>query len=303
MLNKRKYVLLLLFSIILMSSISAIYAADSNATDIQTADNEIELKQSDLNVDDIQAVDNEQSELTDSNRENILADGPKSYHDLNRTINNNTDSVIVLNDDYAYDNATDSAFRYGVTIKHNVTIDGNGHTINGSSQAGGFYTLQNVILKNIKFVCCGDPTETSLSLDYGAQAVSVGYDDEWLISANVEVINCTFEYCQSGEGGAVYEVTARNCTFSNCRAQSGGAAFGGKAYNCRFLNNHAIYSGGATDSTYAYDCYFEGNVAEGTYDKSGGGAMLYGNCENCTFVRNSANMAGHIFLMVRHILF
>lgn len=298
MLNKRKLAVLLLFSIILMSSISAICAADSNATDIQTADSEIELKQSDSNVNDIQAVDNEQSELTDSNQKNILADGTKSYSDLNRTINNNTDSVIVLNDDYAYDNAVDSAFLGGITIKHNVTIDGNGHTINGSSKAGGFYTSHTVILKNIKFVHCGDPDKTSSNLNYGDQAVRADYDVDYGYS-DVDVINCTFDYCQSGEGGAIYGVTATNCTFTNCRAQYGGATFDCDVYNCRFINNHATCSGGAMEYGLAYDSYFEGNVAEGTNSgtyKDGGGAILHGTSNNCTFIRNSAKYGGALFL-------
>ena len=45
MINKRKLLILLLFSIVLVSSVSAISAADSNATDVQTADGEeIELE-------------------------------------------------------------------------------------------------------------------------------------------------------------------------------------------------------------------------------------------------------------------
>ena len=96
MINKRKILILLLFSIILVSSISAISAEDLNATDIQTADVEIHLEQSDSNVNDIQTSDDEESELSDSNYDNILKGTTKSYSDLNRTINNNTDSLIVL---------------------------------------------------------------------------------------------------------------------------------------------------------------------------------------------------------------
>ena len=58
MLNKRKLLVLLLFSIILISSVSAISAADSNVTDVQTANSEdSELKQVDSNQDEIQQTD------------------------------------------------------------------------------------------------------------------------------------------------------------------------------------------------------------------------------------------------------
>ena len=296
MIAKRKLLVLLLFSIILLSSVSLISAADSNATDVQSA-TEIELEGSDLNVADIQMSDDAESELGDSNQESILADGAKSFYDLNRTINGNNDSLIVLEDDYTFDEGTDSAFLNGISIKHNVTIDGNGHTISGNSKAAGFYTVQKVLLKNIKFINFGNPNSASSNIEYHGQAVRSGYDIDYGY-APVEVVNCTFDNCQSGEGGAVYGVTARNCTFSNCRAQYGGVSFDTDAYNCRFLNNHARYSGGAMEYGVAYDCYFEGNVAEGTSSgsyKDGGGAMFYGTCHNCTFVSNSARYGGAFY--------
>ena len=294
MITKRKLAILLLFSIILLSSVSLISAADSNATDIQSANDEIELEVSDSNVADIQTSDDAESELDDSNQESILADGAKSFYDLNRTINGNNDSSIVLEDDYAYDESTDSSFLRGITINHNVTIDGNGHTISGSGVAAGFYTLYDSVFKNIKFINCGNLEESNSNINYRGQAIGTYYNDDYLYPF-IEVVNCTFEYCYSGEGGAVYGVTARNCTFSNCRAQYGGVSFDTSAYNCRFLNNHAGCSGGAMQFGDAYDCYFEGNVAEGTSSGNGGGAMLYGSCYNCTFVRNSARYGGAFY--------
>ena len=83
MFNKRKLVLLLLFSIVLMSSVSAISAADVNATDAQTADDEnVELEQSDLNQD-------------------VLSDS-YSFSTLNDLINGSTGSEIQLEDDYEF---------------------------------------------------------------------------------------------------------------------------------------------------------------------------------------------------------
>ena len=92
---KRKLLVLILFSIVLLSSVSAINAVDSNATDVQTTDSDaVELEQCDYNQEFIQQ--------TDTNQEDVLTGNPKSFSDLDLKINNNTDSLIVLDDDYSY---------------------------------------------------------------------------------------------------------------------------------------------------------------------------------------------------------
>ena len=81
MINKRRLLILLLFSIVLLSSISAISAADSNATDVQTADSdEIELEQTDSNIETV--VDNE-AEPVQSDSQDVLTqeDGIDSLSD------------------------------------------------------------------------------------------------------------------------------------------------------------------------------------------------------------------------------
>ena len=81
MINKRRLLILLLFSIVLLSSISAISAADSNATDVQTADSdEIELEQTDSNIENV--VDNE-AEPVQSDSQDVLTqeDGIDSLSD------------------------------------------------------------------------------------------------------------------------------------------------------------------------------------------------------------------------------
>ena len=290
MINKRTLFFLLLLSIFVVGAISTVTASDLNSTDVQTSqDDETALEQIDSNQDEIQK--------TDENQENILTDGPKSYSDLNRTINGNTDSLIVLNDDYTYNEDTDSAFLNGVRITRSMTIDGNGHTINGISKSGGFYANATVLFKNIKFIYCGDYDKACAELwTYDGRAITSHYDVDNFY-ADVDVINCTFEYCCGVDGGAISGATARDCNFSNCRGLFGGAMFDTNAYNCRFLNNHATCGGGAMEYGTAYNCYFEGNVAEASYDVNidGGGAIYDGSCVNCTFVRNSARYGGAIF--------
>ena len=203
MINKRKLSVLLLFSIILISSISAISAADSNVTDVQTVDSkEIELEQSDSNQNEIQE--------SDSSDEKISAGNPKSFSELNRTINNNTDSLIVLDDDYSYNEDTDSAFLMGIIIGRAVTIDGNGHTIDGyNNSAKGFETYNfGVLFKNISFVNLG-----KLVNDYNYKGGAISTNN-----AATKAQNCEFIGCQGFGGGAVYRATVENCTFKNCKA-------------------------------------------------------------------------------------
>ena len=81
MINKRRLLILLLCSIVLLSSISAISAADSNATDVQMADSdEIELEQADSNIETV--VDNE-AEPVQSDSQDVLTqeDGIDSLSD------------------------------------------------------------------------------------------------------------------------------------------------------------------------------------------------------------------------------
>ncbi|MEE1151490.1 MAG: right-handed parallel beta-helix repeat-containing protein, partial [Methanobrevibacter sp.] len=268
-------------------------------TDVQTADSkEIELEQSDSNQDEIQE--------SDSSDEKISAGNPKSFSELNRTINNNTDSLIVLDDDYSYNGDTDSAFLMGITINREVTIDGNGHTIDGcSNSAKGFSTNSIAVLfKNIKFVNLG---KLASSYQYNGGAINT-------YNGATKAQNCEFIGCQGYGGGAVYYATVENCTFKNCKAYNsnsyGGAAiytFGtvtncyfenngesvsgygilaqGTAVNCTFKNNKAG-SGGAIYMGKAYNCTFIGNRAQS------GGAMYWGSAVNCTFIGNYAGGSG-----------
>ncbi|WP_405265831.1 pectate lyase-like adhesive domain-containing protein [Methanobrevibacter sp.] len=279
MINKRKLLILLIFSIVLVSSLSAISAVDSNSTDVQTADSEeIELEQADSNQDEIQQMD--------SNEEKISAGNPKSFSELNRTINNNTDSLIVLDDDYSYNGDTDSAFLMGITINRAVTIDGNGHTIDGcSNSAKGFRAYNyDILFKNIKFVNLGKTTNYDY---YGGAIYGSSYN------GIVKAQNCEFIGCQGYQGGALYYVSADNCTFKDCKCayvyQRGGAAmYSGIATNCLFENNGDSSSNGVMDGGTAINCTFKNNWG------SDSGALYGGTAINCTFIGNRAYSGGAI---------
>ena len=86
MINKRKLLILLLFSIVLISSVSAISAADSNSTDVQTVSGEeIELEKSNS---DIKSISDENIESDQSNLQEALSESDNSIQ--KEGVKNNT---------------------------------------------------------------------------------------------------------------------------------------------------------------------------------------------------------------------
>ena len=75
-----------------------------------------------------------------------------SFWDLNKTINDNNDTEIILNQSYSYNPEIDSDFIHGIIINRTVRINGNNNTINGLGIARIFHILaDNVIINNITF--------------------------------------------------------------------------------------------------------------------------------------------------------
>ena len=262
--NKQKLVVLLLFSFIVLSSVSAISAVDSNATDVQTADSEdIELEQIDADQDVLSSV--------------------RSFSDLNDLINSSTDSEIKLEDDYTYSrNINDD--NSIVVDKDNVVIDGQGHTIKGSLNVNyktyGFrVSSDNVVIKNINFVDLGDIYQKTNGGAILATSTQL----------NLSVVNCTFKYCYGNWGGAVaYARNIEDCTFTSCYGDCGGAVFGSTIKNSMF-NNCQAHSGGAVYQSTAIDSIFKDNEA------GQGGAGYMGTFKNCTFDGNSASYGGAVY--------
>ena len=198
----------------------------------------------------------------------------KSFSELNKTINNNSNDVIYLDADYTYNSTADSAFSEGIVINRDVIIYGNGHTINGSNEARIFQINGgNVVFYNITFV--------------NGNASNSEEDSGGAINGNCKAINCTFKENHAiFWGGAMFGGSAVNCSFSGNSASIGGAMFGGSAVNCSFSGNSADDLGGAMWGGSAVNCSFSGNHADE------GGAMYGGSAVNCSFSGNSADGLG-----------
>ncbi len=82
---------------------------------------------------------------------NAIADAKDgSYTELNRLINE-SEGKIILDKNYTFDDSKDSEFQKGIVIDKEVSIDGNGFTINSTDKAKLFdvKSTGNLILENI----------------------------------------------------------------------------------------------------------------------------------------------------------
>ena len=228
-------------------------------------------------------------------------------------------STIVLDRDYTFTEGIDSIG--GITIRAtNITIDGNGHTINALGKSlifsayGEKITLKNLIVVN------------------GHNENVGGYDGPVLWNGHDGVVdNCTFENNtgalngaitwtgQNGvikdslfkgnaarDGGALYlqgkNMTVTNTTFTNNRARFGGAIYvyvtEATVENCTFRYNTASDDGGAVywdkKNGKISDCEFENNHAG-----SEGGAVYWnganGVVTNSKFTLNNAEDGGAVY--------
>ena len=304
--NNKRYLHMILIFLVCIISISAVSAADDSLNEISEADDNQEVFLEDSINDDV-LTNNENDELIleENNVEDkaTLSEGTSTgtFTDLNNAINGNSDSTVTLSRNYTYNGVDnyDAAFKKGIVLNRPVTIDGQGHTLNGNNLSRIFYIrdTNKVIIKNINFINgnAGD--------DRQGGAIYLGD-----IGRDYKVINCSFSNNTAIYAGAMCLGTAINCTFIENKAlgdsaSCGGAMTYGTAINCTFIQNSAngaIAMGGATYSTDAYNCSFvlnhvdgnemppEGNPNDPVGDAGVGGAMIYGIANNCTFINNHA---------------
>ena len=163
-------------------------------------------------------------------------------------------STLILENDYK---AKGYNYKNGIIVSKSLTIDGQGHTIDGDLYMRLFRVTNNsnVVFKNLNLIRGWTATG-----GYGGAI--------WENNAEVTAINCTFKNNQASYGGAVSGVKAINCTFYSNRA---------RAYGC------AIYIGGSETID---RCIFVGN----TGDKVG--AIYWTNIQNsiisnCIFLNDT----------------
>ena len=281
--------ILALIFIVTILSISAVSAADDTTDDIISADDGQELILDESIADDVSTSDNDNDNediiLDDNNDDGILESGDETptgtFTQLNQAINGNNNATISLNSNYKYSEGDDN-FIHGIKISRELTINGNGFTLDGSHIASIFYMEDGfwVTFKDINFIN-GNATGSADERHGGAISIRRG---------NCIAENCNFtNNTASGFAGAMLGGSAYNCTFTfNSAEWDGGAMSGGSAFDCNFTGNSASGHGGAMHKSSASGCTFTGNSALG----GAGGAMYMGSASGCTFILNSASFGG-----------
>ena len=199
-------------------------------------------------------------------------------------------ATLSLTQNYTYNSEKDEKYVNGIVIDKNITIDGQGHTINGNGLARIFYVnASNVIFKNITLI--------KGNSSYGGAIYSL-YE--------ITVENSNFEDNAATDGGAIYSEggNINNSTFSNnIASNNGGSVFcnaKGNITASNFTANTAAKSGGAIyfeKRGYVINSTLTNNIATG----NNGGALYFknsGDVINCILVNNSApsNNGGGIFV-------
>lgn len=279
-LNKRLLVLSLILCILF--GISFVAASDAN-DDIISAENSDSIA-----VDDENLVVKEEETVG-------------SFSDLDQDINSNpTSTEVYLNSSYVFDENTDMGYvnQGGVIIDREVTIYGQGHTIDATKNCSIFLVSASnvkVVFKDLTFV---NADCTAINKPGGAIFVGSTYTDCY-------AENCTFINNSGMRGGALYQAYAINSTFINNFGGNpdtynggGGAIYysslnnGHSVINCTFINNTAR-TGGALYHCNAINCTFENNSAkDSTLAWGTGGAIFEGDATNCTFIGNCAGNNG-----------
>ena len=150
----------------------------------------------------------------------IFEKGIGSFRDLNRVINGGNDLVIDLTEDYVFHSLLDNAFKEGIVINRPVTINGNGHRIDGAHQARIFHVdADDVTINDVVFV--------NGNASYGGALYWAGGD-------NGEVCNCQFVNNTASEGGAIYSEVNGTCADS-CYFNTGSDTY--NDYVVTFLPN------------------------------------------------------------------
>ena len=235
--NNKKIYLLALLLLVCILSISTISATENTTNkEICNTNNKENNLETNNHYDDVSNSNNNDVELKEKkdtyNNDKQDKSGtdettttenedPLSFTDLNITINGNSNSTIYLSNNYTYNDDSDSGFTAGILINRDLTIYGNGVTIDGNKMARIFNVTDsklNVNFYNINFI--------------NGQAVNGGAI--YSINNTYNVYNCTFTGNSGSEGGAIYKGNAYNCTFKGNTASRGGAMCNGKAFLCRF---------------------------------------------------------------------
>ncbi|WP_295616754.1 hypothetical protein [uncultured Methanobrevibacter sp.] len=309
---KFKKSILVISLIIFLLNIATVAASDiedaiqtndgSNAILTGESDNALQILSEDISTaeDNVQLKEQtDENEIISSEDSNDIDDG--SFTALQKKIDEaEWGSTIILNKDYTYDEGFSNR---GIIIDKNLTINGNGHTLNGLSKSRiflirfGLILNHQVTLNNIKFT-------NGYSDLYGGAIFNY---------ANLTVNKCEFtnNYAKYA-GGAISSVGYINCKNSKFNKNTAGGD-AGALFTLSFENSIDFYRNIYNESIAIGDmeiilpilvnvtikftkdnvnsCVFTNNVAKG---RGGGAIYAFSHIyiKSSTFTNNKAGEKG-----------
>ena len=296
---KKKILIILLITCILFS-VSAVSASDFNNTSVSADADNLAVGS---DIDNVK-VNSEDANLplSDVNESNTNEDDGTFTALQLKIITASDGSEINLTKDYKYND--DFKLTSGVFINKDITINGNGHTIDGMGKSrifninyGSLIKQHQVTLNNITF-------KNGKANIYGGAILNF---------ADLRVDNCYFTNNNAGTaGGAINSIgalTLKNSKFNNNSAGGdAGAVFsltlkkGYDFYRAYFAGQNAtedpnllltIAMQALTEDgkDIIYNCVFTNNVANG---RGGGAVYAYSHIDidSCTFTSNKAGEKG-----------
>ena len=251
-----------------------------------------------------QTISNGKTEIISYSQEDMLtvADDNGTFTSLQNKINNALKgNTITLDRDYTYDEGFNTV---GIVIDKDLTIDGNGHTLNGLSKSRiiliklGKITPNKVTIKNLKFINGNTNLNGGAIFNYadlkidncqftnnyakycGGAINSVG---------NLECMNSKFDKnIANGDGGAIFTLSLRGTLANILKKKTINATLNGNMDFITVLINDQtlIYK-----QEYITNCVFTENVARG---RGGGAVYAFGHIDikRSTFTSNKANEEG-----------
>lgn len=256
--NKKMMIILLILLTILIS-LGSVNAADNTTNQTINTDNP-----------SISASDNQNLEKDNVNirGNNLDSNEAGTFTELQELIDN-ANGELNLTKNYTYNNMTDRQYHLGVTITKEITINGNGFTLNGNNQSRIFRittyeSYKGVTLINLNFINASVYTpsfgplygETDDPNNFSIGNTGAGGAIEYTIGENIpghlNLTNCTFIHNIGFNGGAISQVTGEiiinNCIFKdNIAYNVGGAVYVGTSStieNSTFHDNYAKREGG-----------------------------------------------------------
>jgi len=214
-----KKIMVLTVIIVSLFALSAVSAADNATTDVvglEDVNNEV------ISVEKTQTIGETENDTAPEDKHN-------SFGDLEKLIDSaEPGSTIILDRDYINDGYKVD----GIKIEKDITIDGQGHTLDGHYKSRIFQVSDGskVVFKNITF--------KRGKLDENADNIRGA-----AINGHCTAINCYFtDNHARGNGGAMYLGTAINCTFEDNSAEKSeaSATYQVDAKFCTFISDGVL---------------------------------------------------------------